>query len=128
MYVDERRRGAEAQANLKRMREQAVVREGDPTGRPVMDIGEGWGSISEAVAAMEMQLYTVGVDRAGWLYQGKKFGHIRSKIDQDLCASSNRNVLRRAASAARRGLEAFVLVWASMHGLCVFRCGPLGVG
>lgn len=54
-----------------------------------------WGWVARALTtnAMDAGLYTVGLDRAG--FQGKV------------------NVLRRAAAAARNGLEGFLMVWAS---------------
>ena len=79
----------------------------------ILDIGEGWGSIGIAASEMVEGCSTIGVDRAGFLDQGHRYGTITSRVNMDLCSEGETNVLRRTAKAAGRKLESFTMVWLS---------------
>ncbi len=102
----------EAALAQTQMREAMKIREG--TGiHKILDVGEGWGSIGIAVAAMPEGCSTVGMDRAGFFDQGAMFGSITSRLNLDMSSEGTTNILRKAAKLASRTLESFLMVWLS---------------
>ena len=108
------------------MRESMIIREGIGEMK-ILDVGEGWGSIGIA-ASQVPGCATIGVDRAGFLDQGDKYGEITSRIQLDLCSNGSANVLRRACKLASRSLESFLMVWLSPECRILTAANAMNVG
>jgi hypothetical protein len=101
----------ETMERLEKMRLTHVSRDGHRSWDLVLDLGEGWGSIGTAAAGVEFS--TVGVDNAGVLYQGTMHGYIRSRVQLDFAAPSDRNLLQRISKKAELSLPRVMVVWLS---------------
>jgi hypothetical protein len=96
---------------IQQMREGIRRRDGQRTWDIVLDLGEGWGSIGTAAEGVECA--TIGVDRAGILYQGRLHGHIRSRVQMDFAAKTGQNVLQKIARKSETPLSSVMAVWLS---------------
>jgi hypothetical protein len=98
---------------LTQMRERQTTetRDGNRGWETVLDIGEGWGSIG--TAASQIQCATIGVDRAGVLYQGTLHGHIRARVQLDFALNTTSNLLRRIGKKAEITLNQVMAAWLS---------------
>ena len=100
-----------AAKKLEEARAQYKKRDGDRGWRLVFDLGEGWGSIGTAAAAIGIA--TIGVDRAGIVYQGTLHGHVRARVHMDFAVQHEKNLLQRIAKKAGVSMGTLLAVWLS---------------
>ena len=110
---------------LEDMRKTTSSRDGQRTGDMILDLGEGWGSIGTAAA--EMSCATIGVDRAGLLYQGNLHGHIRARVQIDFASPGTANLLQRVARKAEISLHRLLLVWLSPECTLLSRANVMNI-
>lgn len=87
----------------------------------VIDIGEGWGSVRNAVREMEEDVTSIGVDRRGFTYTGTRDGVITAAVTHDLTEKGSGGVLESIAKKAGRSIRTWTLLWASPE------CSPLSI-
>ena len=117
--------GQLAEVMLGTARSQHRNRDGSREWDLALDLGEGWGSIG--IAASEIQVATIGVDRAGTLYQGTRHGHVRARVDMDFAARTGGNLLQKIVKKAGIRMDKVMMVWLSPECTLLSRANAINV-
>jgi hypothetical protein len=79
----------------------------------VLDVGEGWGSVGQAIRETQRDARVVGVDIRGHTQTGSKHGVITAEIQHDLAAALAPDHIRAISKKAGVTITRWGLIWLS---------------
>ena len=88
----------------------------------IVDAGEGWRGVGNAIAQQFPDTQVVGVDRRGHTYTGQKQGVITSAVDHDFTAAGKTDLITTIAKKVGRSARKWMMLWVSPE------CSPLSIG
>jgi hypothetical protein len=88
----------------------------------IVDLGEGWRGVGNAIAERFEDTQVVGVDRRGHTYTGSKQGVIISAVKHDFTERGKVDLLTTLEKKVGRAVGTWLMLWMSPE------CSPLSIG